>query len=589
MQSRLRQRHWSKANNRPHRADDIIDRATKLLSQGANRGALKILRAAVMPHTSDAAILTRYADALYLSGRIAEARDNYRDALTLEGTLFQAWYGLGCAELSFEAYASAIACFRRAVELQPRDREAHLYLGKALFHIGEVDAAIDELQIAAKSKDPKLRCEALRQIAVIIPGSPLRGNSHILKARGKWARLQAEREQARAGSPSGRHKPNSRLRVGYVSAFFGARNWMKPVWGMIHAHDRSLFEVHLFLDRGQPSATSGYRRHRSDVVHVITGVSNEVAAERIARTGIDILVDLNGYSFPDRLGLFIRRPARAIIGWFSMYATTGIPAFDYIIGDASVVPAGEEKYYTERVLRVPGSYLAFSVPYPVPPVSPPPCLRAGLITFGCLAPQYKITDEMIASWARILSAVRRARLLLKNSFLGDRSNRDAVLARFDQHGITQERVLVEGPTKHYEFLKAYARVDIVLDSFPYNGGTTTAEALWQGVPVLTFRGDRWASRISCSLLVAAGLNDWVLPSCDAYVERAIKLALSPETPRNLTTIRKAMREHLLRSPVCNTSALCREIERHYLDIIRAGRANSHPCAAATLPGPKNQH
>jgi len=176
-------------------------------------------------------------------------------------------------------------------------------------------------------------------------------------------------------------------------------------------------------------------------------------------------------------------------------------------------------------------------------------------------------------WARLEEQVERA--------LEDRGNRDAILARFGWHGISQERVLTEGPAEHYEFLGAYRRMDLALDTFPYNGGTTTAEALWQGVPVLTFDGDRWASRTSRSLLVCAGLDSWVMRTGHSCVKRAIELALAPESPAMLATLRKGMRKCLLRSPVCDTASLCRELERAYLQIAAAQRVRSPRGKAAT--------
>jgi protein O-GlcNAc transferase len=565
------------------KAAQIIERTTRLLLRGAHLEALPILRAAILRHPGNASVLTRYADALHQAEHVAEARDVYRRALALDKGEFQAWYGCGMAEFSSGAYADAIECLCHAVALAPRDADARFYLGKSLFQMGEVDAAIDEFLLAAESTDAGMRRQSLRQIAVIIPGSPSRGNGPVLKARQKWARLEEKIERPQRAGVTRRAVASRKLRIGYVSSFFHHRNWMKPVWGMINRHDRSGFEIHLLTDQGSPSAEGGYRAHPGDFIHDITDLSNEEAAAKISAAGIDVLVDLNGYSAPERLGLFMRKPAPIIVGWFGMYATTGIRAFDYIVGDASVVPPEEEPFYSERVLRVSGSYMAFSVLYPVPPVVPPPCLRARRITFGCLAPQYKITDEVITAWARILGAAPTASLLLKSSCLDDGSNRAAVHSRFARAGIAPERVLLEGSAKHYEFLDAYARVDIALDTFPYNGGTTTAEALWQGVPVLTFNGDRWVSRISRSILVAAGLEEWIESSLKSYAQRAIKLAKSPATSGQLMGLRGRMRERLLASPACDTAALCREMEAHYQLI--AGISDGQGRSRNSRPGP----
>ncbi|MGB0034566.1 MAG: tetratricopeptide repeat protein [Candidatus Acidiferrales bacterium] len=545
------------------KAAQIVERTTRLLLRGAHAKALPMLREATGLYPGDAAILTRYADALYQAERVGEAKDNYRKALAIDANVFQAWYGCGMAEFSAGAYAGAIDCFRHAVALEPRDLEARSYLGKSLFQMGEIDSAINEFMVVARSKDEVMRREALRQIAVIIPGSPSHGNGPILKARQKWARLEEKSERPRSAGLKSRTEGSRKLRIGYVSSFFHHRNWMKPVWGMINRHDRSAFEIHLFADRGSPSVESGYQADPHDFIHVTTGLSNEKAAAKIFAAGIDVLVDLNGYSAPERLGIFMRKPAPSIVGWFNMFATSGIRAFDYIVGDASVIPPEEERFYCERVLRVSGSYLAFSVLYPVPPVVPPPCLRTGRFTFGCLAPQYKITNEEIAVWTQILVAAPAASVLLKSTCLDEASNRAAVHAKFDAHGIAPERVLLEGSAEHSEFLEAYARVDVALDTFPYNGGTTTAEAIWQGVPVLAFNGDRWVGRISRSILVAAGLGDWVEASLESYIQRAIRLAQSPATPGQLADLRCGMRERLLASAACDTAALCREMEAHY--------------------------
>ncbi len=564
MPRKTRSRHRITPKSSASKLREILDRSTKLLVRGAHAKALKILSVAVLQHPDDAAIVTRHADALYLCGRFTEARDAYRRACALDEAEFQTWYGCGCAEFSCEAFASAIACFRRALALERQDLDVHHPLGKSLFYLGEVDPAIEHLLFVAARGDARLRRETLRGIAVWVPQSPSRGNAAILKARREWAALEERIERPRKYSSPRRHSRGEKLRIGYVSALFNARNYMKPVWETINNHDRSVFELHLYLDEALPSSENGYRRHEDDRIHLIGNLSNSSAAQRVTAAGIDVLVDLNGYSAPKRLGLFMRKPAPVIAAWFNMYATSGIRAFDYIIGDSAVIPPEEECFYTERVLRVSGSYLAFSMLYPVPPVEPPPCLRSAHFTFGCLAPNYKITDDVISAWAQILRAAPSARLLLKNTAMKDPSNQAALYRRFARFGVAQERVIVEGPAEHYEFLETYKRVDIALDTFPYNGGSTTAEALWQGVPVLTFDGDRWVSRLSRSTLLAAGLGDWVMASLETYIQRAITIALSPGTPVLLAALRARMREHLLASPACDTKTLCRELEGHYL-------------------------
>jgi len=168
-----------------------------------------------------------------------------------------------------------------------------------------------------------------------------------------------------------------------------------------------------------------------------------------------------------------------------------------------------------------------------------------------------------ATFARILRAVPGARLLLKNICMENAENRAAVRARFLRHGISGNQLVCEGPAEHFAFLKTYDRIDVALDTFPYNGGTTTMEALWQGVPVLTFPGGRWVSRISSSLLQAAGLGEWICSSRRSFLRRAIALARSPDTAARLSLLRAGLRDRLLASPACDVRGLCRQLEGHY--------------------------
>jgi len=522
----------------------------------------------VPPHGEDGAQATGQADAGHEKGQLDEAAAAYRRALRLDETLADAWYGLGRVELDRGATSEAVRCFRRVLTLEPGRARAHFNLGKSLFDLGEIDAALDHLRVAADGTEAWLRHRALAAMACIVPGSLRADHATVLKTRREWARLEAANEM---GSGQQSPKPTAsggKLRVGYCSRFFHAQNWMKPIWGAINHHDRSAFAIHLFSDGPPPLPEGGYRESPADCVHDVRGLSNRDLADLVNRTGIDILVDLNGYSFQPRLGLFLRRPAPVSITWFNMYATSGIEAFDYIIGDDVVVTPGEEHFYCERVLRVPGSYLAFSVAYPVPEVTPPPSAAAGHITFGSFCSLYKITDEVIAAWSTILRRAAGVKLFLKNGNLGVAANRAAVIDRFTRRDITPDRLLLAGPANHYDFLAAYSQVDIALDTFPYNGGTTTTEALWQGVPVLSFHGDRWASRQSHSLLRAAGLEDWCQPDLERYIDRAVTLAQSPDTPAELTLLRATMREHLASMPICDSAGLCHALERIYQEVAR---------------------
>jgi predicted O-linked N-acetylglucosamine transferase (SPINDLY family) len=501
------------------------------------------------------------ADALQEAEDFAGAIEVYHRAVALGSESPRAWYACGCAEIAREDFASAIACFEEAIKLRPEWLEARHNLARALYEMGQVTQAYEEFKVCAARSEEGARL-ARAMLAVIAPGAPQANNHDVLKTRQAWVNdLPADELSHRAELfvQSASHK----LKIGYVSSFFSSDNWMKPVWGLINQHDRREFDIHLFSDAPMSALWHGYNVHEADHFFDTTRLANKALAELIHENGIQVLVDLNGYSDMKRLAMFMLRPAPVVIGWFNMYATTGMPCFDYVVGDSEVIPLDEEAFYSESVRRVTRSYLAFSVDYPVPPVAELPCLDNSPFTFGCLGSQYKITSEVVEAWSRILVASPGSRLLLKNKRLKKESAREFLANLFRRFGVTQERVQFEGPEDHFEFLKAYDRVDVALDTFPYNGGTTTTEALWQGVPVITFAGDRWASRTSASILRAGGLAEFVANDLEGYVSFASRLANSPEERPRLSYLRTNMRKQLMASSVCDTRTFAREMEEIY--------------------------
>jgi len=540
-----------------------IARGRSLLTGGQTKQALGLLQIARRDFPANAEIALLLADALHASQKLKEAVEAYETALLLDDRNADGWFSLGCAQLALKAHGAARNALNCAKTLAPDSAAVRYNLAKAQFELGAIEAAIENFEATAKL-EPAMAQMARASIATIIPGSPAADNEAVLRARKTWATVEAA--ALPPPHPPARRGAGAKIRVGYVSAFLGARNWIKPVMAMVNHHDRARFELHFFSDGLPPAAASGYRDHEADYVHDFRAVDNARAAEIIRNAGIDVLVDLNGYSFPKRLPLMMQRPAPRVIGWVNMFATTGIEAFDWIVGDGTVLPAAEEQYYAEKIHRLPGSYMAFEILYPVPDVAPPPCGAWGVVTFGCFGSHYKLTDGVIAAFARILAGAPQAKLFIKNGALEDASTRADFSRRLRAAGIAESRVMLSGRSEHYAFLEAYDLVDIALDTFPYNGGTTTTEALWQGVPVLSFDGDRWASRTSKSLLLAAGLGDWLMADEDAFVARAIALANDPETPEMLAKLRRGMREKLAGSAVCDAAGMCRALEDFYRKI-----------------------
>jgi protein O-GlcNAc transferase len=540
-------------------------------------------------------------DALRKAGEFAEAIQCLEQATSLDpnlpepwealGQLFLnqnrpddaalAWHGHGRALLEAGRNVEAIASLQKSRMLHPMLPGPIHDHGKALFNLGCLEHAMLLIRRAAEIDSgtgaAAVQPLAIKHQAVFVPGSPVDDNTSILKLRQRYARMLAGPEP-RPPAVRPRIRRNGPWRIGYVSSFYSAPQWMKPVWGLLNHHDRSSFEVHLFSACEPGKIDPAYRRHPHDRVHVIGGMSNDEAAATIAAQEIDLLVDLNGYSDPDRLPLYALRPAAKQATWFNMYATSGMDCFDALIGDATVVPAGEECFYTESIERLPGTYLAFacdgdqSQPT-APAIAPEPPGANGPFTFGCLASSYKLTNVTLAAWAEILSRSPGARMLFRNAGLGREDHRSHLRDRLVRLGVAPERLAFEGPAGHQDFIDTYRRIDVALDPFPYSGGTTTSEALWQGVPVVTFTGNRWASRTSASLLQSAGLGEYVAADRRGYVDLAVRLATSRDTPAMLRAFRGTIRSRLRASATCDAASLARGMEAIYRRLLDP--PNSH--------------
>ncbi len=540
--------------------DALMADAERVLAAGPNAAMLGRLAEAWRAYPGHAGVTRLLADALRLAGQADQAVAAYAAALALDAMSFEAWFGMAQAQMARGAFAVARDALVQALGLRPQAEEARCLLAEALFLLGEADAASAAYQRVIARAEPAVRDAALASLAVMIPGSAAASHEMVRAVREAWiGRVGgAIKAMPMRAAPSGR-----RIRVGYLSAFFGDRHWMKTAYGVINRHDREAFEVFLIADGAEPSGAAGYVAQAGDRVLQAKGMANGALARAIAQAELDVLVDLNGYALPGRLGLFPYRPVRFQVGWLNVSGTSGVPGIDAVVGDAVVIRPEEEAQYSERVLRVPGSCLAFQVPYAVPDVAPLPWLANRAPTLGCLGSAHKLTPQTIEAWAAILRAVPAARLVVGNAALDEEGNRAELLRRLEGRGVAADRVTLSGRAEHAAFLRGYAAIDLALDTMPTSGTATTAEALWQGVPVLAVEGDRWASRTSASLLRAAGLSEWVARDVDGFVGQAVALLSDAETPGRLVSLRAGMRERLMASAACDSTGLCRGLEALY--------------------------
>jgi predicted O-linked N-acetylglucosamine transferase (SPINDLY family) len=294
-----------------------------------------------------------------------------------------------------------------------------------------------------------------------------------------------------------------------------------------------------------------------DAWHDVEHEHLQPLVDRIQNDEVDILVDLAGYTAGNRLPLFAIRCAPVQATWLGYSGTTGLREMDYLIGDRWIIPPEEERLYSEAIWRLPDSYLCWTPPADPIEIGPLPAGQNGHVTFGCFNNVRKISAPTVATWMRILEAVPHSRLLLKSAG-SDPVAYERVTGMFDAAGLDRERweiiEIVPDKTEHF---RHYNRVDIALDPFPYQGTTTTVEALWMGVPVLSLVGDRFIARVGESILQTVGLSEWIGSDRDDYVRKAVDYAA--DLPR-LAALRASLRTQLLASPLCDAPRFARNLE-----------------------------
>lgn len=524
--------------------------------------ALAVLQTAHEALPEDPDILVDAGDAARLMGSLSGAEDLYIEARQRGADGFQIRFGEASICQERKLWIKAVRSWTELKASYPHNPHILHNLGKAWHELGETDKAVTLMLEAFKSGGETV---TLSMLAVLAPHAGSCGHEEVQRIRNDLGeRLKVEEGNPRDGGQS--RKENGPVNIGYVSAFFHRRNWMKPVWALLNNHDREKFNIHLFADcpPDEINTEGGYVPHPQDTICDVRKLGNRDLAKLITDHEIDVLVDLNCYSAIPRLGLWTAKPSPVTIGWFNQYAASGMPGIEWLIGDNVVIYPDEEKFYSEKIIRLKQSYLTFQVGYSTPDIEIP--VDDEPFTFGCLGSAYKITPEVRAAWIRLLSETNGTRLLVRNRVLGEESHREWFLDFFTSEGLDPERVILLGPAEHKEFLQTYGKIDLALDTFPYNGGTTTMEALWQGVPLICFKGDRWVSRTSATLLNSAQLCDFVGEDEKEYVDIAKKWS-APGQKNTLRKLRNEMRGRLENSIVCDGAGLARDFERIVFEII----------------------
>lgn len=510
-----------------------------------------LARACVLRPTSVEAHVAR-ATVLRLARRPVEAVSHYREALRQNPELASVHNDLGVVLLELYELDEAAACFERALALAPNLAQAHENLANARKDLGRVTEAVDAYRRALELR-PASR-DAHQNLLFAMMFDPASDERAILS---EAKRFQARflRLDATELLPPVLPARGERLRIGYVSADFREHVQMLFMLPLLREHDRQQVEVFCYSNVQVPDAVTDLYIERAEHFRSIAALDDAAAARLIRADRIDVLVDLTMHMAHGRLGVFARRPAPLQVAWLAYPGTTGADCMDVRLSDPHLDPPGTDDRYSERTRRLPETFWSFEPLIAGLSVSELPAARQGFVTFGSLNNFCKTNEGTFALWAQVLRSLPTSRLLL----LAPRGHsRERTHSLFEEHGVASERVEFVDFQPREEYLRTYSRIDIVLDTVPCHGHTTSLDAWWMGVPVVTLVCDRTVGRAGLSQARNLGLEELCTDTPEAFRSRAVALASDLE---RLATLRGALRGRIERSPLMDVRRFARHLEQ----------------------------
>lgn len=559
-----------------------------LLARQQNRTskAIDLLGRALKANPSAVMCAVRLAGVLLSARRSLDAEQHLRHALKLKPDFHEAWDQLAECLKAQDRLPEAIACHEKAVAAKPDYAAGWVNFGFTLRLSGRPADALRCHERAAKiapnfapARFGRAQClQQLHQVRAAVAEYDaflqLQPHAHEARSNRLFALHNLEditredlfTEHVAYGRALGElvppvfnnaPDPQKRLRIAVLSPDLRDHACAYFIEPLLRHLDREQFELYLYHDHMRDDAVSTRLRAHAVRWRNFSGQGTEQVEQQIRADNLDILIDLAGHTgITNRLPVLARKVAPVQVTYLGYPNTTGVPAIDYRFTDAIADPEGEaDAFATEQLVRFAPTAWTYQPPADAPAVAPPPCLINGYVTFGSFNDLAKITDSTLVAWGRVLDRVPGSRLRLKGRGLHDASLRAALVQRLTQAGIPVDRVEMLARTPDtVSHLAQYHTVDVALDTFPYHGTTTTCEALWMGVPVVSLVGDHHVARVGASLLAAAGHPDWSTDSPDAYVRAAVMLA---SDSGQLAAIRRELRADLQRGPLLDHQAQSR--------------------------------
>lgn len=585
----------------PRYADAHSNRASALRALGRQQDAVAACDAALALNPQLAEAHLTKGNALRDLMHLEEALGHHDQAVRLAPQHADAHLNRGLTLARLNRQPLAKAAFEQVIALAPAHAEAHSNLGVVLQEMGHLDAAVERfgkalalrpdhaeahasLGVAYQEMGRLSQAQACFREALRLRPDYMAAHSNLLfslsydtncspadyveEARRYGDKASAAATPYTSWSASGR----TPLRVGLVSGDLKRHPVGFFLEGILSHIDRRQIELVAYPTEVNEDELTARLKPNFVSWQPIAALNDEMAARRIHEDRIDVLIDLAGHTAHNRLPVFAWRPAPVQFSWLGYLASTGVPAMDHLLADAISVPPQHERHFTEHIWRLPDTVNCFTPPEATPAleVPPLPALSQQGVTFGSFQNLVKITDQMLKLWAQVLQSVPASRLRIQNRQMAHEPARLDFVARLSKAGIDTRRVHLAGPVAGREdYLAAHGEVDIILDTFPYNGITTTCEALWMGVPTVTLAGGTLLSRQGASLLSCVGLGDWVAQDEATYVDMAARHAA--DLP-SLAALRSRLRQQVLASPLFDPRLLASQLEKALCDMVRSRKA-----------------
>ncbi len=538
-----------------------------LKDQGRLDAAILSFGKALAITPDDAKAHNNLGNALTDQGRYDEAIASYHQALALNPDEAEAHNNLGNALKELGRLDDAVNSYGQALACRADFAEAHNNLGLALQDQGKLDDAIASYRQALSCKPDYVSAHSnllfLYAYQVLLDPP-----AYLALARG-WEQAcvpAAERQTARNRTFRRAPLAGRRLKLGYVSGDFRQHAVSYFVEQLFKHHDRARIELFAYSTRGQRDAVTARFETLAEHWVPLVGLHDTAIRDRIETDHIDVLVDLSGHTAHNRLGVFARRAAPVQAYYLGYFASTGLTEMDYWIGDEILTPAETDRHFSEQVWRLPRTCVSYNgkADVPLPDWRP---AADGTIRVGSFNSLNKLTPATCALWAQVLHALPEGRLLLKTKQLADAGNRQRILDSLSAHGIASNRIdLRDGSItpSWAAHMAYYDHLDIALDPVGAMGGVTTScDALWMAVPLVTLLGDRVASRMTASILNAIGHPEWIAQSEAEYIDKVVALARDVELRKNL---RATQRSRMAQSPLCNGGDLAINLENAYVEM-----------------------